>query len=165
MPRLRRLGTLWLLGCRFGCRFGCLIGCLIGVAPGCGPSVSTDGDGDDTGGDDTGGDDTGSVEPGVQPTALGAMYSACVDVRECVPLSFCVFPPGEGGYCSNACAAPGDPSECAPAPGDGAEVSCLDIREPQGREVCALDCSDGACPEGMRCEGIDTAGGERRICF
>jgi hypothetical protein len=108
---------------------------------------------------------TSDVDPGEQPSQAGAMYSACEAAAQCGELEFCVFPPGEAGYCSAACLSPTDPSGCDPAPGEGAGVSCLDIGIPDGRQVCALDCSQGACPTGMRCEGIETGSGERSICF
>jgi hypothetical protein len=121
----------------------------------CGPAVEVDDGGDS--------DESGEA-PGERPTDPGAMYSACAEVSMCAPLEFCVFPDREGGFCSAACAG-GEPSACAAAPGSGAEVSCLDIGVPDGRLVCALDCEDGACPANMRCEGIDTPAGARRVCF
>lgn len=135
---------------------GRLTRALVGfLALGCGPAVMADGV------DTTDGDAT----PGVRPDQLGAMYSACSTVDVCAPLEFCVFPTREGGYCSAACVEPDDPTACAAAPGDGAEVSCLDIGIPDGRWVCALDCSGGPCPQGMRCEAINTPAGARDICF
>lgn len=125
------------------------------LALGCGPAVPTAASDTSGGGDD----------PGVRPEGPGAMYAACSTVRECAPLEFCVFPTREGGYCASSCAAPDDPSPCSAAPGDGAEVSCLDIGLPDGRWVCGLDCSAGACPAGMRCEAIGTPDGARDICF
>lgn len=137
-------------------RLGRLLRAFLGLAAiGCGPAVTagadetTDGDGD----------------PGVRPDQPGAMYSACSTVDVCTPLEFCVFPTREGGYCSAACAEPDDPSACAAAPGNGAEVSCLDIGVPDGRWMCALDCSSGPCPQGMRCEAINSPEGARDICF
>jgi hypothetical protein len=123
---------------------------------GCGPNVVDDvADTSEGGGEGA----------GERPSEAGAMYSACTMVSMCTPLEFCVFPPGEAGYCSAACNG-ADPSGCAPAPGNGADLSCLDIGEPQGRLVCALDCSHGACPSGMRCEAIeDPSGTARSICF
>ncbi|MBX7078624.1 MAG: hypothetical protein K1X88_05500 [Nannocystaceae bacterium] len=124
---------------------------LLAVA--CGPQVD-------------GGGDASTGDLGERPEAMGAMYSACSQVEECAPLGYCVYPTREGGFCSARCAAPGDASTCDEAPGEGAEVSCLDIGLPEGDEVCALDCSAGGCPQGMRCEAIATpAGQERRICF
>lgn len=126
--------------------------CFVSMA--CGPAVevSDDGTGDSTG------------ELGEQPQD-GGVYSPCASVSQCTPLEFCVFPSGEQGFCSQACVAPDDPSQCAPAPGDGAEVSCMDIGIPDGRFVCALDCGDGPCPSPMTCEGVETPQGARRICF
>ena len=122
----------------------------------CGPQLVSD--------DDDAANDTGD-DPGERPSA-GAMYSACSTVDECTPLEFCVFPTREGGYCSAACAPSGDISPCAPAPGDTASVSCLDIGTPDGRTACALDCSDGSCPNGMTCEAISTPSGDQRdVCF
>ena len=127
----------------------------LAVGVGCGPAVVT-GEADTT---------DGAADPGERPQAPGSMYSACSTVSECAPLEFCVFPSREGGYCGSACVAPEDASNCAPAPGDGAEVSCLDIGLPDARWVCALDCGAGSCPTGMRCEAIATPDGERDICF
>jgi hypothetical protein len=124
---------------------------------GCGPAVGDDDDGGSA-------DETGD-ELGERPSDPGAMYSACAEVSMCAPLEFCVFPDREGGFCSAACAGGNDASACAPAPGDGAEPSCLDIGIPDGRLVCALDCSDAACPAEMHCEGIETPTGARRVCF
>jgi hypothetical protein len=121
---------------------------------GCGPQVESDGGGGSEG------------DPGERPSSPGAMYSACATVDECAPLPLCVFPTREGGYCSASCVGPDDASGCAPAPGAGAEVSCLDIGLPDGATACALDCSQGVCPTGMTCEAIETpAGDPRRICF
>lgn len=125
----------------------------------CGPAVSTDTNATDAG------DSTGADGEGTRPTTPGAIYSVCSEVSECAPLEFCVFPDREGGYCGAACAAPDDPSACAPAPGNGATPSCVDIGVPDGRWVCGLDCSDGDCPDGMRCESINTSDGARDVCF
>ena len=131
--------------------------CLLLLA--CGPQVATDDASTNSN------DESEDVGVGECPGA-GAMYSACSTVAECTPLEFCVFPTREGGYCSAACAPNDDPSPCAPAPGDTVSVSCLDIGTPDGRTACALDCSDGPCPEGMTCEAIATPSGDRRdVCF
>lgn len=131
------------------------MGMMAWVLVACGPQVDADAVDESEGGSD----------PGERPTGAGAMYSACSTVSMCAPLEFCVFPNREGGYCSGACNGE-DPSPCAPAPGDGAEVSCLDIGVTDGRQVCALDCAHGSCPADMRCEGIETPSGEaRQICF
>jgi len=124
---------------------------------GCGPAIEVD--------DDAGGETTQGSNPGTRPEGRGAMYSACSTVDMCAPLEFCVFPNREGGYCSGACASPVDPSTCAAAPGNGAQVSCFDLGIPDGRWVCALDCSDGGCPTGMRCEAVSSPSGARDICF
>jgi hypothetical protein len=130
---------------------------LLLLLRGCGPSIAIEGDDDD--------------DPAERPSMAGDMYSACSSVSDCRPLEFCIFPRGhdgarEEGYCSAACAAPGNPSTCDPAPGGSAEVSCLDIGIADGREVCALDCGSGrSCPGGMRCEGLATPGGDRYVCF
>lgn len=128
---------------------------MLGCA--CGPAVEAE--------DDLEGSGSSGDEIGERPTAAGSMYSSCDAVAQCEPLEFCVFPPGESGFCSAACGAGPEPSTCDPAPGQGAALGCLDISLPDARQVCALDCSDGACPAGMRCEGIETPDGARRICF
>lgn len=112
------------------------------------------------------GDEAGpdGPEPGDQPQAAGAMYSPCQVSPDC-PDGLCVFPSGEAGFCSAPCAAPDDPGNCAPPPGDQTP-SCLDIRLPTGSPVCALDCADAPCPRGMRCEQVlDGDDSERAICF
>jgi hypothetical protein len=118
--------------------------------------------------DDEGGDEDPTVgsalEPGEQPTAPGAMFSACTLSSECAPLEFCVFPQGEAGYCASACTAPTDPSNCDPPPGDQPST-CFDIGLADGRWVCALDCTEAPCPNGMRCEQVTTGDGQRSLCF
>jgi hypothetical protein len=112
------------------------------------------------------GQDESDDPPGERPGESDGMYAACGASAECEPLDFCVFPADEQGYCTDLCLAPDDPSNCDPSPGGGAAESCLDIGIPGGARVCALDCSGGkSCPGGMRCEGIETDDGERRVCF
>ncbi len=121
----------------------------------CGPNVEVT---------DAGGGNEG--EPGDRPETPGAMYSPCEGADDCSPLEFCVFPPGEPGYCAAACDAWGEPETCAPRPGGSAEVDCLDIGLSDGRMVCTLDCSDGrSCPGKMRCEAVETPSGRRDVCF
>lgn len=104
-----------------------------------------------------------SPGPGDQPQA-GAMYSPCTTSPAC-PGGLCVFPTDEAGFCSAPCAGAGEPSNCAPPPGEQTP-SCLDIGLPTGAPVCALDCDDAPCPRGMRCEQVlDSAGVDRSICF
>jgi hypothetical protein len=114
--------------------------------------------------DAAGSDDPGELEPGEQPTAPGSMFSPCMESSECTPQELCVFPQGEAGYCTSACAAPDDPSSCDPPPGDQ-PPTCFDIGLPDGRWVCALDCADAPCPNGMRCEQVATSEGGRSLCF
>lgn len=106
----------------------------------------------------------GELEPGDQPTTPGVMFSPCMQSSECAPQEFCVFPQGEAGYCTSACNAPTDPSNCEPPPGDQ-PPTCFDIGLNDGRQVCALDCADAPCPRGMRCEHVATGDGERSLCF
>lgn len=106
----------------------------------------------------------GELEPGDQPTTPGVMFSPCMQSSECAPQEFCVFPQGEAGYCTSACNAPTDPSNCEPPPGDQ-PPTCFDIGLDDGRQVCALDCADAPCPRGMRCEHVATGDGERSLCF
>jgi hypothetical protein len=120
---------------------------------------------DDTGDDSAGSADTNDeLEPGEQPTAPGSMFSPCMQSSECAPQEFCVFPQGEAGYCTSACATPTDPSNCDSPPGDQSPT-CFDIGLDDGRWVCALDCADAPCPNGMRCEQVATGDGNRSICF
>ncbi len=116
--------------------------------------------------DDTGDDQAETIadDPGDQPTAPGTMYSPCGSSDECPPQEFCVFPQGESGYCTSACAAPTDPSNCDLAPGDQPRI-CFDIGLDDGRLVCAIDCADASCPRGMRCEQVASGDREPSICF
>lgn len=114
--------------------------------------------------DESAGDTNEIDEAGVQPSERGTMYSACERSAECAPLEFCVFPQGESGYCTAACSSPTNPSNCALAPGSQ-ELSCFDIGLADGRQVCALDCASAPCPRGMRCEGVNSGGVARSICF
>lgn len=123
-------------------------------------SRQVDDDDDGAGSADT----TDELEPGDQPTAPGSMFSPCSMSSECAPQEFCVFPQGEAGYCTSACATPTDPSSCDPPPGDQ-PPACFDIGLDDGRWVCALDCADAPCPRGMRCEQVATGDGNRSICF
>lgn len=109
------------------------------------------------------GDPDDEQDPGEQPIGMGVMYAACTSSADC-PGSLCVFPAGEAGYCSAPCATPTDPSLCEPAPGDQS-LTCFDIGLPDGSWVCALDCADVACPQGMRCEQVSAGDGPRSICF
>lgn len=105
-------------------------------------------------------------DPGDQPEGEGVMFASCIELSECAPLEFCVFPSGEAGFCSDACAGTDDNSPCDVLPDGESEATCLDIGVPDGRRVCAIDCEDGrACPRGMRCEAVDLGSEERRICF
>jgi hypothetical protein len=122
------------------------------------------GDEDAGGSEPTDDDSPGELEPGEQPSAPGSMFSPCTQSSECTPQEFCVFPQGEAGYCTSACAATDDPSNCEPPPGDQ-PPTCFDIGLDDGRWVCALDCADAPCPTGMRCEQVATGGGERALCF
>ncbi len=106
--------------------------------------------------------DDGEV-PGEQPLAAGAMYSPCAASSEC-PDGLCVYPAGEAGFCSAPCAAPSDPGDCDPPPGDQ-PPTCLDIGLPDRSWVCALDCAAATCPRGMRCEQVMASDGARSICF
>ncbi len=109
-------------------------------------------------------DPSEGLEPGEQPSEPGAMFSPCAQSSECAPQEFCVFPQGEAGYCTSACTAPSDPSNCDPPPGDQ-PAACFDIGLADGRWVCALDCVEAPCPNGMRCEQVVTRDGERSLCF
>jgi hypothetical protein len=135
-----------------------LFALTLGLA--CGPQVAVPEDEGEADEDEADEEGDGGERPGP-----GEMYSACSRVSECAPLEFCVFPTREGGFCSDACDRGDDPSPCAPSPGE-AVVTCLDIGTPDGRTACALDCSEGSCPNGMSCEAIATPSGVRRdICF
>jgi hypothetical protein len=105
-------------------------------------------------------------DPGDRPGGAGAMYSVCADSSVCTPLEFCVFPQGEAGFCSDACASGEDASVCDVAPDGEVRAFCLDIGLPDNRRVCAIDCEGGRpCPRGMRCEEVDSAGSARSVCF
>jgi hypothetical protein len=106
--------------------------------------------------------DESGADPGQRPSSPGEMYAACERADECAPLSLCVSPQDEPGFCTSPCAAPDDPSACAQ--GFAAPTFCLDIGLPDG-PACALDCAQAPCPAGMRCEGVSTPSGERTVCF
>ena len=111
-----------------------------------------------------GGGESSDPVAGEQPPGPGTMFSPCQRSAECPPLEFCVFPQGEDGFCTGACVAPDDPSNCDPPPGDQLPA-CFDIGLDDGRFVCALDCADAPCPLGMRCEQVASGSSERSICF
>lgn len=103
---------------------------------------------------------------GVQPDEPGAVYSPCGAPDACSPLPYCVFPSGEQGFCTAECVGEDDPSACPDDPGNLGRAFCLDIGLPSGQRVCAIDCGDGLpCPEGMRCEEVQTDAGPERACF
>lgn len=105
-------------------------------------------------------------DPGDQPEGEGVMFASCTDLSQCDPLEFCVFPSGEAGFCSDACAGVDDNAPCDVLPDGMSEATCLDIGVPDGRRVCAIDCEGGReCPRGMRCEEVELGGEARRICF
>jgi hypothetical protein len=105
-------------------------------------------------------------DPGDRPGEPGSMYSVCADSSVCTPLEFCVFPAGEAGFCSDACAGTDDASVCDVAPDGEPRAFCFDIGLPDGRRVCAIDCEGGRdCPRGMRCEEVESAGEATRVCF
>lgn len=115
-------------------------------------------------------DDDGEIpadyDPGDRPGAPGSMYSVCADSSVCTPLEFCVFPAGEAGFCSDACAGVDDPSPCDAAPDGEARAFCFDIGLPDARRVCAIECEGGRpCPRGMRCEAVESAGEAKNVCF
>lgn len=121
--------------------------------------------GEDAADDDDDPDDTGS-DPGVRPGAAGSMYSVCIEVPQCMPLDYCVFPADEAGFCTDLCGPDQDASGCDAAPGGDRDPTCLDIGLGDGNTVCALPCDSLPCPDEMRCEGISTPdGSEAQICF
>ncbi len=126
---------------------------LVVFAAACGSQVPVSGSGD-------------TEEVGAQPEEPGAVYSACGAPDECSPQPYCVFPSGEDGFCTVECPPGDDPSGCMDDPGQLGRAICLDIGLPSERGVCAIDCGDGlACPEGMRCEEVQTDAGPQRVCF
>lgn len=134
---------------------------LVLLALGLGGACTDRSTADDGVGDE---DPSGGDEAGEQPTEPGSMFSPCQQSSECAPQEFCVFPQGESGYCTSACASPSDPSNCDLPPGNQTST-CFDIGLDDGRWVCALECGSASCPRGMRCEPVTAAGGERSICF
>lgn len=105
-------------------------------------------------------------EVGARPYEPGAVYSPCGEPDACAPLPYCVFPSGEQGFCTAECVAVDDPSGCPDDPAGLGRAFCLDIGLPSGQRVCAIDCDDGLpCPDGMRCEAVQTDAGPARACF
>ena len=103
---------------------------------------------------------------GIQPEEPGAVYSPCASPDACRPLPYCVFPSGEEGFCTRECTSQDDPAECPDDPGQLGRAFCMDIGLPSDNRVCAIGCSDGLpCPEGMRCEEVQTDDGPQRACF
>jgi hypothetical protein len=104
-----------------------------------------------------------SDDEGQRPSEAGSMYAECEHANQCGELDYCVFPPGEAGYCSDRCDVP--EIDCDPSPGGTAAVVCIDVGHPSAR-LCALDCrGDVVCPVGMRCDRVETNEGEKEICF
>ena len=102
---------------------------------------------------------TASGETGVQEVEPGEAFSECIDENDCF-IEWCAHPAGEPGFCTSACA---DVSECLDGPSGTATATCLPVGDDQ---VCALDCEGPrTCPNGMRCESIESEGMARRICF
>lgn len=111
-------------------------------------------------------DDSTDEEVGIQPEDPEAVYSACGSPDACSPLPYCVFPSGETGYCTRECVSPDDPTGCPDDPGGLGRAFCLDIGLPSGARVCGISCEDGLpCPEGMRCEQVETDDGPTSACF
>ena len=104
-------------------------------------------------------------QEGERPTDPGEQYSECTESADCAPLPFCVHPPDESGFCSEACAPAGDAESCPDSPGGSATTRCVDIGNPSAN-LCALDCNGSkTCPGGMRCQEVLTAEGARSLCF
>jgi hypothetical protein len=102
---------------------------------------------------------------GERPSEPGMQYSECTESADCGDLPFCVHPPDESGFCSEACAPAGDPESCPDSPGGSATTRCVDIGDPSAN-LCALDCNGNkSCPGGMRCQEVMTAEGARSLCF
>jgi len=98
-----------------------------------------------------------------QAPAAGGMWAACDEDTECTEVPYCAYPADESGFCTRACADPGNVSTCGAPDSGTAELVCVDLRE---TSVCALDCDDGrACPAHMRCQQVALSHGARWVCF
>lgn len=125
-----------------------------------GVGVST-GSADGSSSGSEGGSSTGSTGAGSSSTSGGGeqgdIYDDCPD-NECLDAFECTtvppdFPDAGANWCTQACDPKGDPCPDA-ASGTATPVCAFFGGSPQ----CALDCSDGDCPDGMECISAGPAG-------
>jgi hypothetical protein len=131
---------------------------------------STSGDPGDSSGDGMGGSTDGGPPPppnGAQPNV--GMYAHCLDPAECTAGLACISGTFNGvanGFCA------GTPCnnaalDCDPAPaGTTVTPICTDLPDAAMNPVtlCALDCSNAACPTGMDCLLVAFLSGDFNVC-
>jgi hypothetical protein len=154
------------------------------------PSTDPSADGSETTDNDTGPDDTGPTETGstggssdgsettnADTSATDSMgdsgssssgeppsadYPMCMSDDDCSdPYTLC-WPPekfGEPTFCTLECEAA---DEC-PVPSTGEAVPVCE--GPPGTNICALDCTEGECPDGMECVDIFGNGAFMRCTY
>ena len=96
----------------------------------------------------------------VERPPAGELYGECRDADDCSMTGRCLRPRGEAGFCTFDCVDAGDCTDL----GGSATPVCLPV-DTTDASVCALDCADARCPQGMRCERVDTINGAKSLCF
>lgn len=98
--------------------------------------------GDETGStDDTGTDETGTT--GMDWPDDGSMYAHCTEIEDC-DSQVCSL---DWEYCTIQCF---EPEDCPDGPSGTAEPFCSMV----SGFSCALECTNGDCPQGMDCVGF-----------
>jgi hypothetical protein len=94
---------------------------------------------------------TGSSDGGSSGEPPPESYPGCMADEDCSdPYTLC-WPPMEFGtpnFCTVECM---DAGEC-PVPTSGTATPACE--GPPGMNICALDCSEGECPDGMSCVDV-----------
>jgi hypothetical protein len=100
---------------------------------------------------DSGSETAGSSEDSSTGTPPGGEYPPCMADDECSdPYTLC-WPSDDFGmpnYCTLECESADD----CPVPSSGEAVPVCE--GPPDIDICALDCTDGECPDGMTCVEI-----------
>jgi Cleaved Adhesin Domain len=81
-------------------------------------------------------------------------YGDCLNLDGACDMSTCVSDmAGTLGWCGETCADADDDASCSAAPSGTATPDCVDVSNGMDAFFCALNCSEGDCPEGMTCLG------------